>query len=414
MSAQRRIAFGGRERDLKLEHSCLRINGYLNGLWRDGCTWWIWDKHKFAAATKKPRKGSSWESRPLTASYLEKVFRVFRRRYADLYDFERVRVGRSWRWKVILRDAPKGLSVHQVTVRLAGYARQAALQKGSAHVDRLFLERFAKTAGLPLSMCETAAKKLRRIRGCRLRRRGSGNGKKLVVSLLQSSPRHSSPYGEKRIENSGRQGAHHPQADPAAPTAQPMEKEKRLAAWCLEKAPIPAGGRYVRPQRLAAKAACLAFGPMRDLHAESPRVLWRMAHARNFAYRQLRDGHSEAAILEAWRHGLRLSSYDAVAAGDDAPRQPSATVVYAVQFIARDRRTRDERWRDFFAQPRRQRPPARKKAPVAPAMPPEKIAAVRLLERALAERGLSTEALMRLPAAERDGIVRSILGKFSR
>lgn len=94
-------------------------------------------------------------------------------------------------------------------------------------------------------------------------------------------------------------------------------------------APLEILGRWVSGAKLAALACYLARGPMRGEHWDNCRVSWRFAHARNFALAALRAGHDKAAILTAWRKGVRLSHADAVDCLETGQREPSAAVAYA-------------------------------------------------------------------------------------
>jgi hypothetical protein len=109
-----------------------------------------------------------------------------------------------------------------------------------------------------------------------------------------------------------------------------------------------------------AKAEWLAVARMRPLHA-GYRVKWRFSHTRNIAFRAMRDGHSQVAILEAWKSAIARSHEDACdhdlrhRPDPDQPhpeREPSAAVVYAWRVLRADKRTPAERWREIFAQER--------------------------------------------------------------
>lgn len=380
---------GRSRRHQELADMCLRFNGYLRGCFARGAWYKIWDKHQFHRATLS--------ARPRQVSYIEHAFRVFMRT-STIYHFEKIRIGRSERIKVSLRGAPPiKLTQLEVSLRLGAYVTRAARTRGVAHVDGLFLERFAQTSGLPAEFIWIAWQRIKKIRGLRVRWRGTGAGKKFVASLPQIPTRHSSPT-ERRDrksvvaplrDDSSRSSAGLPAGKETA-REQSHRRPPSLGATihCADP-PFQIAGRWISAKRLLALACWLAVIPMKAAHVRGWRVCWRYAHARNLAYRALRDGHAAAAIVDAWRRGVDHSHEDSLdrdrVPGGFAsePREPSAAVVYAWHELWRDSRTREQRWLELLESgQKRPRELLAVKLPKAPAGAPP---AVRVKNAAVLE-----------------------------
>lgn len=414
---------------LELAEMCLRIDGYLRGCVirsRGAIGYKIWDKRQFARKTAQGGKGKA-----RSVSHVEQAMTYFRKT-STRWKFEDVwiREPDSHRVHRRIKISPAGSVAPdkqcEVTARFIGYVTASVTQNGCAHVDKLFLQRFVQTTGLPWEFVRLAWQRVKKIPGYRVRWRGAGRGRKFVVSLPYFSTRSSSPTERRETktvgalrpifpspgENRGAHGApvvrdhgpgeilapdgagtpHPPQSAssrnklPSGPPPSPAQA--RRDAWLRRTAPgalVPfqAAGRWISDRKLLRLAAWLAVGPMKALHGPGVRVYWRFPHTRNLARRMLRDGHGAPAIVEAWRRAVARSHEDAcdhdlrqrpIGEGDRPKREPSAAVVYAVQILAADPRTREQRWAEFFAQPVARRAPrsggggARKKTAAAPKM----------------------------------------------
>lgn len=376
-----------------LSEMCLRINGYLNGAFSRGARFIIWDKHRFFRGIRsgKARK----------VSHIEQAMTVFRKTstnwvFQDIWVGARDKNGVMRRHRRIkILPAGQGTETTQLetTIRFLAYVTSAARMNRSVRVDRPFLVKFWQTTGLPEEWIRIAWQRMKKIRGYRVKWKGVGAGRKAVVSLPHNRTRSSSPYGEK-IKNSdvvppsdfppgkdsapvGAVGGETPTPLPpprgagnppaTAPTgwgppsgAAPGRGSGLRFAVGSGPPPIFVAGRWISSRRTLRKAAWLAVARMRSLH-DGFRVRWRFAHCRNFAFRALRDGFSETAILGAWSAAIRRSHEDACdhdlrerpdPTKPHPLREPSAAVVYAWVSIRSDKRSPQERWTEIFATPR--------------------------------------------------------------
>ena len=389
----------------------IRILGYLLGVWEKGqgnTKYFFWDKHRFSRKSMQPGGIHPGYS----VKHLERMFPRFQV-WCTQFQFERVRLGRSWRIKVTpnlgVRGPVKGSEIH---ARLKGAIEKMADLAGVAHVDREFLRKFCAISRLPREAVAIIWAQLRPLPGYRCRWRGKGSGRKFVVFRLSQNftPSHprssrgiSSPTGRREEKQSAasasgqasqadralaplatgrsggesswgiRPGGNGPPAqvsdrlppeeieaahDPTGPPTREKSKTRRgfhRAKTVLE--PLQICGRFVSRYRLLAKAAWVAYGPCQEIHAEFDRVVWRFPHPRNFAFFALCKGFAADVVIAAWRSGVRESHEDALdvdrlpGGGYLSQREPSAAQVYAWRELQRDQRTDEERWREFFAQP---------------------------------------------------------------
>lgn len=394
----------------------LRINGYLNGTFARGKKFHIWDKYVFTRATEshKPRK----------LSHIEQAMTQFRKQSTQ-WRFEDIWYRGHRRIKITpLAVAQQLPTQFETTRRFIAYVCNAAKMNRQVSVDIFFVHRFWKTSGLPEEWIRIAWQRVKKIRGYRVKWKGRGRGRKCVVSLpyfftrssfpserrlgktvgrdapdfpdsIRSSGAHSAPpdrdsTGSQQLEsgNAGTPDTH--SGDPPArkkPVSSgarnPLVKGRFDFAAAGRDAPSfePAfrvGAHWICPDLLMKKALWLACVPMKKLHWENCRVRWRFAHARGVAYRALLAGHWETAILDAWRIAVERSHEDACDHDlrerpmkrdvDSGPimREPSAAVMYAWQILAKDTRSREQRWAEIVATPVVPRAAAPRDAAVKP------------------------------------------------
>jgi len=433
-------------RTARLVRSCARIRGYCIGALANGATWFRWNKHAFAKRTG------------LQVHYVEEVMRTFRKTSTE-FDITEHRWRRSPRLKVSYRGACKPMTETEIRARLIGYIRGALRMNAGrpVKVDAWFLNHFIATTGLPREVVLAVADGLKFIAGCELRWRGLGGNFKFVVSLQGLAPPYGSPTGRRyrntvapaapgvpskssnavpaidpdqrasrrcppnagappfpsppalRVSPGNPSGAPSrcPQpglAPPGAPRADTLAKQLgRVELQGTLADPIHIGDRWISGQKILRLACWMALEPMRAVHLRADQVLWRFAHARNFAARAMRLGHRKEFVIEAYTEGVEAAHEDALDAGlrgtersgghvrESGPREPSAAVAYAWQILRRDARSPAERWRDIFAEPRRAPLPRAKLSAAARARTAPRPAApktARAAERAEKFRGL--------------------------
>ena len=328
---------------------------------------------------------------------VERVFPEFRRWSVD-FQFEKIRLGKTWQWKITPRDhgaiTVPGVERGELRARLVGAIRVCLAKSGTAHVDTEFLRKFSALSQLPLAALLAVRDEIRTLTGAAIKWTGTGEGKKLVVYAVAGAGQNkvsdpqtcdslNAPSG-RRNQKTGA-GAPGPEESPrrSAPPPQPGGRagegnfpaevansppEGRSAGKPAGPPPVFArfaalrprqfGGRWQSPRKVFAKAMGLAHAELRPIHAEFPRVAWVQAHAVNFAFEALWLGYASAVVVRCWREGVRRSHADAVDADGAAGyvggvRPPSAAKAYAVEAIRKtDTLTPDERWAAFYNKPR--------------------------------------------------------------
>lgn len=361
----------GRLEKLPLVEMSLRIDGYIRGCFGRGARYKIWDKRQFLRAIRggKARKLSHIEQ---AMTQFIKTSTNWNFEYVYLTDYQGD--GRKHR-RIKITVAGRGQMPTQMetTSRLIGYVAGAVKFNGVAKIDRPFLVRFQETSGLPEEFIRIAWQRIKKIRGYRVKWRGVGAGRRAVVSMPYNSSRSSFP-SERRFKTGGpaAPGFLQPSNRSAGPIGPAGEGSPAAPAGAAGRGPrsglspgkLPppffVGGRWVSSHRLMAKASSIALNGMLPLHTGF-RVRWRLAHARNLAFMALRQGHPECAILAAWSRGVGDSHEDACdhdlreRPHPDFPRpmrEPSSAVAYAWKILAKDTRSPDARWKEFFAAPR--------------------------------------------------------------
>ncbi len=189
----------------------LRINGYLRGAFADGARYVIWDKYTFARTTK------------LSVSHIERAMTQFRRTATD-WRFETIYYRaaakgedraaiRKWRERqahqsfrrhrrIKIRPASGDPRVtpFEVGRRLIDYITKAARNNGRpVHVDQEFLRRFQITCGLPMEWIVIAWQRCKKIPGYRVRWKGEGGGRKMVIEAKQKTSDLRNAIGVARI-----------------------------------------------------------------------------------------------------------------------------------------------------------------------------------------------------------------------
>lgn len=436
----------GRLQKLPLVEMQLRIDGYLRGCFANGAPWIIWDNRRFRDCTRsaKPRKLSHVQQ-AMTQFRKSSTNWVFEDIWLSSLDRDEVR-RRHRRIKVWRPSGRQAATQMETTLRLLAYVKNAVKMNGTAKIDRIFLAKFMETTGLPEEWIRIAWQRIKKIRGYRVKWKGVGAGRKAVISLPYFSTRSSLP-SVRRFKTVG----------PAAPEFLPGRSTAAVAA-SVEKPPAaPDGmvgrpylgasrprpgsaagklpppffvaGRWVSSAALMPKACWIALNGMRTAHAGT-RVRWRMAHARNLAFHAMRNGHTEKAIVAAWRSGIADSHEDACdqdlrqrpMPGEDHPlREPSSAVAYAWKILKADARTPEERWAAFFAEPRAPRAPSAKEA--SPKSGPgsavgagsigrvgegQKGAEQRTIEAALKSHGMNLQDLLKLNRADQAAFLKRI------
>ena len=304
----------GREPDGPLIKTRIRIAAYLRGCFARGAIYTLWNPEKFARATLSKN--------PISAKHVRRAWPLFRE-LSQSFRFELVRVGRSNKWRVEPLEPvqPKPRTPQprpdQIAYRLSRYIRAAVKAARFAYVNRGFLATFCKSAGATMDEALAALEVVKVGGAVRV-----GTGFESRFSLPHFSQAVSSEHSSE-IRN--------------------IKKPRARGA------PFEILGRMVSGAKLAALAAWLATGPMRAEIWDNCRVKWRFAHARNFALAALRAGHDKAAILSAWRKGVRLSHADAVDCLETGSREPSAAVAYARRALPSGSAV--ENWRAWLAGP---------------------------------------------------------------
>lgn len=210
--------------------------------------------------------------------------------------------------------------------------------------------------------------------------RPAGDGRQ--ASISQSENRGPAPGSEHRTTAHAAAGW-----DPAGadPNGNPLRAATGAAGSAtLElRQPFAIAGRWISGEKTFNLARWLAVEPLQAIHVDGVKVRWRFAHARNFACRALRSGHTVEALVAAYAAGVQRSHDDAGMAGetarDNAAREPSAAVNYAWRELFKDSRSREQRWAGIFAGERaprrpRVRKPAAAPDPAVPAAPAPKVA----------------------------------------
>lgn len=377
-SAKRRKIFRGKKRDKRTANLFYRLTQYARGCFEEGAHYKLQSElvSSFTNTTK------------FTLKHVQRQFANFRRNTTE-FEFERVRIGRSWQVKILVAgDVESGVRMPEVTARLRGYIAATLKIYGCARVDLVFLRRFCETTGLPAEMAKISWERLRKFAGFRSRWRGEGGGRKFLIFRTSSPPQTSGGIGfpsERKIENSqpanagSRTNEERPVAghdghgwgtegfrastptdpdplskSPEAPGGTPSFAPRKTMAH-----PLHVCGRVITNNTLRPKAQWIAFVACKPLHLRFDRVRFRAAHALNFALGSLRLGHRAENIVAAYREGLETSHDNALdtdrlpGGGYAFQREPSETVVKAAGILHRkDPREIEARWADFFAAPR--------------------------------------------------------------
>ncbi len=140
-----------------------------------------------------------------------------------------------------------------------------------------------------------------------------------------------------------------------------------FSRWKSAREPLHVCNRFVRGEALRRKAAWISFTILLQMHQARPRVKFGEPHALNFCDRALRLGYRDSEICAAYQVGLdeaqasaekdlqmadRRDPWEAAAnarTGAVGLREPSQVIARAWIRLASDRRTPEERWREFFA-----------------------------------------------------------------
>ncbi len=85
----------------------------------------------------------------------------------------------------------------EVSRRLGRYVQNAARLNGRTSVDLVFLRRFVHTSGVPWEWAVIAWQRIKKIRGFRLKWRGVGRGRRLVVAMPYFPTRSSISFGNE-------------------------------------------------------------------------------------------------------------------------------------------------------------------------------------------------------------------------
>lgn len=357
---------------------------------------------KFSAATRRDAKIGN---KGYTEKHIRERVAPGFRKYAAGYKFEEIRHGRSFAYRITREGHSLGTGTPRE--RLLGAIAKCARSGRPVHVGKEFLRKFCELTHLPPAAVLDAWHGIKKISGGKVRRRGVGEGRKIVFypdrpapaenlgSYPQTSAGFSSPTG-RRDQNSG--GASPPEnggsSAPAAPGEgpPPLEAGAQTAANPTERTappgigpgvaggntapqvtpqhsrplargalpPIKIGQSWVSGRSVRALAGWLAVAVLAREHEARFRVRWRFAHARNFAERSLRLGFGRAEVIAAYAAGVLRAHEDAAYAGD-VIREPSAAVCYAWrQLVGEDGRGAHAeavaaRWAAFLAAPRRGR-----------------------------------------------------------
>lgn len=331
----------------------IRISYYLKGCFGRGARFMLWDHRKFSRATQSKK--------PLSAKHIARVWVVFVRTSPN-WRFQKIRIGRSFRWKVIPPARPgeggqvqDGVTDLEVRSRLVGYIMGAARRQGTVKVGGQFLSAFCKTTAVPPPRARAAARQIRQIRGFSVRaREGVNGGFKLRVSLPHFSDRIGSATQRRKKENTrAREAPGLPEGNSGG--LRPQHGGLRPRAFAVN-------GVWISERKLLGLACHLATGPLRLAHQPGQLVQWRFPHARNMAFRALVAGHTCERIAAEYAAGVARSHADARDRGEARPREPSAAVAYTWRRL-QDGANPGDRWVKIFAAPPGRRA-FRKAAPV--------------------------------------------------
>ncbi len=400
--------------DKRTIQAFLRILGYIDGAFLKShrrIHYLAWHAPRFS------KKSHSQGKAGYSVRSLERIFPRFQR-WCTEYEFERRNIG--GRWCVLIwpnNSVLRGVSGKNARERLILAIRSHVAKGGRAHVDREFIRKFSEISLLSLNLIESLWAGLRPrdlMTGdgppLKARWRGVGRGRKFVVhdaareaqiceerkmpagensggsqgenlsSDPQSLPPVSISFGNDKIKASAA-GPHLPEDRPLAALAKGNASGASLGGLgspskpqtALKHAVFPPGfvrspsalapvqfcGRFISMRKLSALAVWLAVARLKFAHQSRDRVVWRFAHARNFAFRSLRFGYTATAIEAAYCVGLQRSHEDALDAdrlpggGYASQREPSAAVVYAwLHLRGADPRESEELWSVFFASDR--------------------------------------------------------------
>lgn len=313
-----------------------RLRAYIDGAFRRGGHYFPMGRLLASLAIKTRRY------RPLSEKYLrEIVFPLLRKNCERTWVFTRERIGRSTVW-IVWADAGARARVEQIKNSPPTFRTDAVIQH-SYPTDR----NKNKTKAPAASLCQTGSSG-----------ESEDSHSEPPASESNRSPRTSSPDGIAPPPSANRSaprndGAPLPENTAHAPAARAGNAAQTWRNSHDRKprnqlaAPFRVGARWVSGRKLGAFAVVIGCGPMREIHESFPLCRWRFAHARNFAWRALRDGHAVSEIVRAWAGGVAKSHADAAMKAETTPRQPSAAVTYATARLDR-RRTREARWQQFF------------------------------------------------------------------
>jgi hypothetical protein len=355
----------------------IRLRGWLRGCFaQPGMDYKIWTKEVFSATSG------------YSVRHLERAFPQFAR-WCTEFTFEKVHHKGTWRIKVTQNFGVRP-RVHpsEVKKRLEAAIASVANQIGTAKVDAEFLRRFCEISRLPGEMVSAVWQRMKNLPGFRCRWRGVGAGRKFLVSstsLTQTSRVISSPSGRREkkqcaanatLENAQTKPplAALASQGPLNPDRSDTQKSPSFFQPSPAMPPLQICGRWVSGRKLLAKAIWISVVPLKNVHAQWERVVWRFAHTRNFAYRALRAGYAADVIVRAYARGCGESHEDALdrdrlpGGGFASQREPSAAVVYGWRELrAVDARPAADRWAEFFAAPRKKMTVAAAKPRARPA-----------------------------------------------
>lgn len=344
-----------KKRGSELRYCCARIDGFLEKFFERGNWFCIWDAGKFSKLTHQAREG--YQLKPRSKKHIERVWGVFMKN-SDHWAFEKIRLGRSFRWRVTrkfgARRSPGDyMTDGHVRGRLVGYIKASTERDGYIKTSKEWLTYFCDKTGIRPERAKKALRTIADIKGLKVRPFTVGENFFLKVSLPHSSLPVSSPSGRnKKIQTTCGQSPPGFPSKTSAPLRVAISpcgaKPEGLRPWQpLRGCEMAVDGPWVSRARLRRLACWLARGPMHDAHFEGLLVSFVFVYARNFAFRALEDGHDLQAIVSAWNLGIRKSHADARDKNELSPRIPSAAVAYARK-ILHDGKTSEARWIQFF------------------------------------------------------------------
>lgn len=382
---------------LEFQSRVRRLDGYCRQCFRDGMQWML-------LARLKEQVAKLWG---LSPKHVEEISRVwmqhagrwkFRREWCYQHNGTR----RKSRCVVIVpvEAATAKQSTWIARRRLVGAIQSYLRTHAVAHVDKPFCAKFAAMHGLDPIAVWYAWHTLKRVPGYRGAWKGSGEGRKFVVSAARSvsppdfSPGISPPTSGKNKTNNeaaprppagknsgslrsqpgeggemqtkGRLRLCAPLFDRPTANAPPERGAETEALKTSESTtnsgpraacgPLRVCDRLVSGVKIGRKANFLAFAVLKNLHALHWRVAFGDGYALKFARMALRAGHTDTAIVAAYRVGLDAADRSATreweACGVEhvwVPRCPSQVVAVAWRELAKDGRTAEARWREIFA-----------------------------------------------------------------